>query len=78
MINEFSKVAGYEVVTQKSVAFLYINNEISEMECKKCNLLELHRKGKNNFLNKPEVHLVKAMDFPVVMYGCVSWTIKKV
>ena len=24
------------------------------------------------------VHLVKAMDFPVVMYGCESWTIKKV
>ena len=24
-----------------------------------------------------EVHLVKAMVFPVVMYGCVSWTIKK-
>ena len=21
--------------------------------------------------------LVKAMDFPVVMYGCESWTIKK-
>ena len=24
-----------------------------------------------------KVHLVKAMVFPVVMYGCVSWTIKK-
>ena len=23
------------------------------------------------------VHLVKAMDFPVVTYGCESWTIKK-
>ena len=23
-----------------------------------------------------KVHLVKAMDFPVVMYGCESWTIK--
>ena len=23
------------------------------------------------------VHLVKAMIFPVVMYGCESWTIKK-
>ena len=27
------------------------------------------------FLTK--VHLVKAMVFPVVMYGCESWTIKK-
>ena len=24
-----------------------------------------------------KVHLVKAMFFPVVMYGCQSWTIKK-
>ena len=23
------------------------------------------------------VRLVKAMDFPVVMYGCESWTMKK-
>ena len=23
------------------------------------------------------VHLIKAMAFPVVMYGCESWTIKK-
>ena len=26
---------------------------------------------------KTKVHLVKAMVFPVVMYGCESWTIKK-
>ena len=24
-----------------------------------------------------KVHLVKAMVFPVVMYGCDSWTVKK-
>ena len=24
-----------------------------------------------------EAHLVKAMVFPVVMYGCESWTVKK-
>ena len=24
-----------------------------------------------------KVHLLKAMVFPVVMYGCESWTIKK-
>ena len=29
-------------------------------------------------LTKPtKVHLVKAMVFPVVMYGCKSWTVKK-
>ena len=27
------------------------------------------------FLTK--VHIIKAMAFPVVMYGCESWTIKK-
>ena len=24
-----------------------------------------------------KVRLVKAMDFPVIMYGCESWTVKK-
>ena len=27
LINEFSKVSGYKINTQKSVAFLYTNNE---------------------------------------------------
>ena len=35
LINEFNKVAGYKINTQKLVAFLYTNNEISERECKK-------------------------------------------
>ena len=26
---------------------------------------------------RTKVHLVKAMVFPVVMYGCESWTLKK-
>ena len=34
-------------------------------------------KGRNITL-PTKVHLVKAMVFPVVMYGCESWTIKKV
>ena len=34
LINEFSKVAGYKINTRKSVALLYINNEISEQEIK--------------------------------------------
>ena len=33
---------------------------------------------KNGYISLPtKVHLVKAMVFPVVMYGCESWTIKK-
>ena len=32
-------------------------------------------KQRHYFANK--IHLVKAMVFPVVMYGCESWTVKK-
>ena len=33
---------------------------------------------KNRDISLPtKVHLVKAMVFPVVMYGCKSWTVKK-
>ena len=33
---------------------------------------------KNKDITLPaKVHLVKAMVFPVVMYGCESWAIKK-
>ena len=35
LINEFSKVAGYEINIQKPVAFLYTNNKLSERESKK-------------------------------------------
>ena len=34
LISEFSKVAGYKLNTQKSLAFLYTNNEKSEREIK--------------------------------------------
>ena len=34
LINEYSKVAGYEINTQKSLAFLYNNNEKTEREIK--------------------------------------------
>ena len=52
-------------------------------EIKRCLLLE--RKAMTNLdsilksrdVTLPtKVHLVKAMVFPVVMYGCESWTIK--
>ena len=54
-------------------------------EIKKC--LLLGRKVMTNLDNilktrditlETKIHLVKAMVFPVVMYGCESWTIKKV
>ena len=34
LINEYSKVAGYEINTQKSLALLYTNNEKTEREIK--------------------------------------------
>ena len=53
-------------------------------ETKKCLLLgrkvmtnlDSILKSRDNALPK-KVHLVKAVVFPVVMYGCESWTIKK-
>ena len=34
LISEFSKVVGYKINTQKSLAFLFANNEKSEREIK--------------------------------------------
>ena len=34
LINEYSRVAGYKINTQKSLAFLYTNNEKTEREIK--------------------------------------------
>ena len=34
LINEYSKVAGYKINTQESIAFLYTNNEKVEKEIK--------------------------------------------
>ena len=45
-------------------------------EIKRC--LLLGRKAMTNLESiQTKVHLVKAMVFPVVMYECESWTIKK-
>ena len=34
LINEYSKLAGYKINTQKSLAFLYTNNERTERDIK--------------------------------------------
>ena len=53
-------------------------------EIKRCLLLgrkvltNLENILKSRVITLPtKVHLVKAMVFPVVMYGCESWTVKK-
>ena len=41
-------------------------------------MTNLHSILKSRDITLPtKVHLIKAMVFPVVMYGCESWTIKK-
>ena len=44
LISEFSKVEGYEITTQKSLAFLYTNNEKSEREIKESILFTITTK----------------------------------
>ena len=44
LINEYSKVAGYKINKQKSLAFLYTNNEKTEREIKETILFIIARK----------------------------------
>ena len=69
--------------------FIFLSSKITadgdcSCEIKRC--LVLGRKVRTNLDSilksrditlSTKVHLVKAMIFPVVMYGCESWTIKK-
>ena len=69
--------------------FIFLGSKISadgdcSQEIKRC--LLLGRKAMTNLdsilksrdiILPTKVHLVKAMVFPVVMYGCESWTVKK-
>ena len=68
--------------------FIFLGSKITEdgdcsHEIKRCLLLgrkamtNLDSMLKSRCITLPtKVQLVKAMDFPVVMYGCESWTIK--
>ena len=81
MTNTQEKV---ETVTD----FIFLSSKLTlDCECiheiKRC--LFLGRKAMTNLDSilkstdtlPTKVHLVKAMVFPVVMYGCESWTVKK-
>ena len=69
--------------------FIFLGSKITadgdcSHEIKRCLLLgkkamtNLDRILKSRDISLPtKVHLVKAMVFPVVMYGCECWTIKK-
>ena len=73
----------------KVADFIFVGSKITadgdcSHEIKRCLLLgrkvmtNLDSMLKSRDITLPKkVHLVKAMVFPVVMYGCESWTIKK-
>ena len=81
------KIDGETVETVSD--FIFWGSKISadgdcSHEIKRCLLLgrkvmtNLHSILKSRDITLPtKVHLVKAMAFPVVMYGCESWTVKK-
>ena len=60
VINEYSKVAGYKINTQKSHAFLYTNNEKTESEIKETIPFTTGTKKKIKYLgvylNKRPIH----------------------
>ena len=60
LINKFSKVAGYKINIQKSVAFLYANKEIIEGEIKKSHS-QLLQKNKIKYLG---INLTKDVKDP--------------
>ena len=63
----------------KMMAFFYLLDEIKRrllLERKVMTNLDSILKNRDIILST-KVHLVKAVAFPVVMYGCESWTIKK-
>ena len=54
LISEFGKVAGSKINIHKSVAFLYVNNEISEREIKETMPFTIASESKNKIpRNKP-------------------------
>ena len=69
--------------------FIFLDSKItadadSSLEIKRCLLLgrkamiNLDRVLKSRDITlSTKVHLITAMVFPVVMYGCESWTVKK-
>ena len=50
------------------------------INCRKCNTLEGDleiERTMHMYTSPTKVCLVKAMVFPVIMFGCESWTVKK-
>ena len=88
-IMESSPITSWEIDGETGADFIFLGSKIMadgdcSHEIEKCLLLgrkvmtNLDSIFKSRDITLPtKVHLVKAMVFPVVMYGCESWTIKK-
>ena len=82
-------ITSWEIDGETVSDFIFLGSKITadgdcSHETKRCLLLgrqvmtNLDSILKNRGITLPtKVHLVKAMVFPVVMYGCESWTVKK-
>ena len=82
-------ITSWQIDVETVADFIFLDSKITadgdcSHEMKRC--LLLRRKVMTNLDSilksrditlSTKVHLVKAMVFPVVMYGCESWTIKK-
>ena len=79
LINEYSKVAGYKINTQKSLEFLYTNNEKTERKinnsihhCNKTMMKEI-KEDTNRWRNIPcswigRINIVKMSILPKAIY----------
>ena len=74
-VKEESEKAGLKSNFQKSDCSHDIERHLLPGRKVMTNLDSILKSRDITFLSK--VHLVKTMVFPVVMYGCESWTIKK-
>ena len=88
-IMAFGPITSWQIDGETVTNFNFLVSKITaDGDCshkiKRC--LLLGRKVKTNLYSilkgrditlPTKVHLIKAMVFPVVMYGCESWTVKK-
>ena len=92
MITTSSPIISWKIDGEKVetvTEFIFLGSKITmdgdcNQEIKRCLLLGRNTKTNTDSISKSRditlltmVHLVKVMAFPVVMYRCESWTIKK-
>ena len=92
MITTSSPIISWKIDGEKVetvTEFIFLGSKITRdgdcsQEIKRCLLLGRNTKTNTDSISKSRditlltmVHLVKVMAFPVVMYRCESWTIKK-